>query len=230
MSEKSRSEFTLEIIKIFLWPTLICFAVIWLGPDLKEILRNRTWKIGVVEVGDRINNLQESMQDALMQQKDFLIRIRANTASPDKIKELAENAINAIDNSQKGVKKDINNIQESLPQKPLVEAANSSGTNGIQEGKMSGPTSARSWELKGFKYILSRDIGPAMQAFSEAEKIWPDYHNVGEIRKLLVSNSQALNTKESAKWKECYQQILKEMSWGMPQEFRQDMQKYLSQS
>jgi len=230
MSEKSRLEFTLEIIKIFLWPTLITFAVIWLGPDLKEILKNRTWKIGVVEVGDRINNLQESMQDALMLQKDYLIKIKVNSASSDKVKELAENAINTIDNSQKGVKKDINNIQQALPQKPLVESAITTDKNVIQEGKKLDPNSARSWELNGFKYILSRDIEPAIQAFSEAEKIWPDYHNVGEIRNLLVSNHQALETKDSAKWKECYQRILKDLAWGMPQKIRQDMQKYLSQS
>ena len=49
MVDKNRAELILEIVKIFIWPVLIVLTALWLGPDLKDMLKDRTWKIGVVE-------------------------------------------------------------------------------------------------------------------------------------------------------------------------------------
>jgi hypothetical protein len=228
MADKSRAELVLEIIKTFVWPVLIVLAVMWLGPDLKEILKNRTWKIGVVEVGDRISNLKDSMQDSLLAQKDYLAKIKANVENPEKVREIIDAAIQDIINTQKGVKKEIQNIQEAIPQKSTIASEEPSG-NLSQKNEKTSPVSARDWELQGFKYIIGKDVGAAINSFSEAEKNWPNYHNVAEIRRELVNEAQALTSKESPKWKELYRHLLNELSWGMPADVRQQMQTNLGQ-
>lgn len=225
MADKSRTELILEIVKVFIWPVLIVLAVIWLGPDLKEILKNRTWKIGVVEVGDRVSNLKDTMQDSLLVQKDYLSKINNNAANPETVKELTSAAIQDIENIQKGVKKEIQNIQDVIPQRGILQKEVSVPPKQLSE-KIN-PTSARDWELQGFKYILGRDVNAAINSFSEAEKNWPNYHNVAEIRRELVNERQTLFSKESPKWKELYQHLLNELSWGMPADVRQKMQTYL---
>ncbi|MGB5156215.1 hypothetical protein [Desulfobacterium sp. N47] len=228
MADKSRAELVLEIIKIFIWPVLIVFAVMWLGPDLKEMLKNRTWKIGVLEMGDRISTLKDTMQDSLLAQQDYLSKIKENAANPQKVKELSDAAVQDIENTQKGVKNDIRNIQEVIPQKPLTSTEESSGNSKQKYGKTS-PASAREWELAGFRQILERDVSAAINSFSEAEKNWPDYHNVAEIRRKLVSDRQSLASKDSPGWKVLYQHLLNELSWGMPADVRQKMQMYTGQ-
>jgi len=68
----------------------------------------------------------------------------------------------------------------------------------------------------------------ATHAFSEAEKIWPDYHNVAEIRQLLIKSKEALGPNESAKWKEFYNKLLRDFSWGMAPDVRQKMRDYIT--
>ena len=227
MAEKSRTELMLEVIKILIWPVLIVSGIFWLGDDFKEILKSRTWKIGgVIEVGDRISNLQSTLQDELISQKDALNKIIANSADPVKVRNLAAAALKDIESAQKGVAKEIENIQQTIPetQRQL------SGQSFPQEANRKNPRTARDWENIGFKHLISRDVASAIQAFSEAEKIWPDYHNVSEIRQLLVRNKELLETKESAAWKELYQTLLRQYSWGMPPEIRQEVQKNLQQT
>jgi hypothetical protein len=199
-----------------------------LGDDFKDILKSRTWKIGgVIEVGDRVSNLQSTLQDELLSQKDSLNKIISNSADPVKVRNFATVALNDIESAQKGVKKEIQSIQQTIPQALSTAQGQLSEQPAHQETNTKNPRTAKDWEILGFKHLMSRDVASSIQAFSEAEKIWPDYHNVSEIRQLLSKNKEALGTKESTMWKELYQTLLNNFSWGMPSEIRQEMQKYL---
>jgi len=83
---------------------------------------------------------------------------------------------------------------------------------------------AKEWEMLGFQRLISRDVESAIQAFSSAENIWPDYHNVSEILQLLLSNREVLMNRESPKWKDVYRKILTDYSWGMSQDVRRTME------
>jgi len=230
MTEKSRPEFVLEAIKIFIWPVLIIAGVIWLGDDFKDILKSRTFKIGgVLEVGERVSALQSTLQDELLSQKDALNKILAHSADPGKVQNFATEALNNIEKAQLGVKKEIQNIQKNIPQALPAESGQPSIPQTQQEANAKNPRTARDWETLGFKHLIAWEVEPSIQAFAEAEKIWPDYHNVAEIRQLLSNNKEALGTRESPGWKEVCQKILTEYSWGMPPDVRQDMQKYVAQ-
>ncbi|SEM59593.1 hypothetical protein SAMN04489760_12518 [Syntrophus gentianae] len=233
MTEKSRSEFILEAIKALIWPILIIAGVIWLGNDFKDMLQSRTFKIGgVLEVGDKVSDkvtvLQDSLQQELLDQKASLQKILASSADPAKVSDLAREALNRIDKAQVAVKKDIQQIQQTIPQAGPAEQGKPSEPQARSEMGTKSPKIAKEWESLGFQRLVTWDIESSIQAFSEAEKIWPDYHNVAEIRQLLVKNREELRDRESPKWKEVCQKILADYSWGMPPDARRDMEKIVA--
>lgn len=222
MSEKSKPELILESIKIFLWPVVILAAIFWFGNDLKDMLKNRSFKIGLVEVGDRISNLEGSVQGGLISQKDYLDQILDNANDSVKVRELTEKAIQAIENAQIGIKKEIQNISKAVPE----------FTESMPEQKShprNKPVTAIEWENEGFQALLNRDIEGVILALTESEKIRPDLHNVSEIRRLLIKNQESLQDPNSENWKTVYQQILKKYSWGMPSYARQQMESYIKE-
>lgn len=84
---------------------------------------------------------------------------------------------------------------------------------------------ASSWEAKGFSFLLNKDAQAALDAFSHAEKLWPSFHSVAEIKKLLQDNQAALIAapKEGASdvWVNFYRTLVTKYSWGMPADVRE---------
>jgi hypothetical protein len=91
---------------------------------------------------------------------------------------------------------------------------------------------AVSWEQKGFDFIISKNAEAALMAFTNAEKLWPNYHNVAEIRKLLVTNQAVLvaATKESKEepWAGFYRTLLSKYSWGMSPDIKDKIKEMLN--
>ena len=221
MSEKTKPELILEAARVFLWPLLIVLAVLWFESDVTDMLKNRSFKIGLVEVGDRINSLEGSVQGELILQTDYLNKILDNADDPAIVRTTTNEALSAIGNAQVGIKKDIQNISNVVP--AIVPS--------VPEQKQlasTRPSTAKGWESIGFDNINARDIESAIAAFTEAEKLWPDYHNVSEIRRLLVRKRQDLKDPDSKTWSEVYETILRDLSWGMPAAARQEMQSRLN--
>ena len=82
-------------------------------------------------------------------------------------------------------------------------------------------------ELKGFAYLIGKDVDAALQAFTEAERLWPNYHSVAEIRKLLAENHSALSAApkegKSEAWSNVYRVIVTKYSWQMPDEVKRKL-------
>jgi hypothetical protein len=70
-------------------------------------------------------------------------------------------------------------------------------------------------EKQGFEALLNRDFSGAEQALSQAVRLWPEYHNVAEVRKLLLSNQAKLKAGDDQAWKEIYAAIIGRYSWGL---------------
>ncbi|MEP6921579.1 MAG: hypothetical protein ABI967_10685 [bacterium] len=83
---------------------------------------------------------------------------------------------------------------------------------------------ASSWEAKGFNFLLSKDAQAALDAFAHAEKLWPAYHSVSEIKKLLQENQAALSAApregKSEVWSSFYRTLVNKYSWGMPADIK----------
>lgn len=86
---------------------------------------------------------------------------------------------------------------------------------------------ASSWEAKGFSFLLNKDAQAALDAFTHAEKLWPSFHSVSEIRKLLQDNQAALIAapKEgtSEVWVNFYRTLVTKYSWGMPADIKEKL-------
>lgn len=90
---------------------------------------------------------------------------------------------------------------------------------------------AANGELKGFDFLVSKDAEAALQAFASAEKLWPSYHNVAEIRKLLEDNRAALGAApregRSEAWSNVYRTLISKYSWGMPADVKNKLTEQL---
>jgi hypothetical protein len=84
---------------------------------------------------------------------------------------------------------------------------------------------AREFEVAGFQRLLDRDLDGAQVAFSEAARLWPTYHNVSEVARLLRRSKPDLANNSDRAWAELYRTILTQYSWGMPPSVRQSMEK-----
>ena len=89
-------------------------------------------------------------------------------------------------------------------------------------------------ERKGLEALFNRDAEAALQAFKNAEKNWPTYHNVSEIRGLIESKLNELTTAPkdgpSPSWKAVYAKIQKEYSWGLTSETRSTLAEKIATS
>ena len=101
---------------------------------------------------------------------------------------------------------------------PAPAATPSSGSTREQAGDL---------ELKGFTFLLEKDVDAALQAFTAAEKSWPTYHSVAEIRKLLADSRNTLiaapKDGKSEAWSNLYRTLLTKYSWGMPDEVKKKL-------
>lgn len=77
---------------------------------------------------------------------------------------------------------------------------------------------AKALERSGILAILDRDIDGALEAFDNAHEVWPDYHNVSEIRHWLTSRQEKLRDRDSPYWQRLYRTIVDKYSWGLDQD------------
>lgn len=90
---------------------------------------------------------------------------------------------------------------------------------------------ASSWESKGFSFLLNKDAQAALDAFSHAEKLWPSYHSVAEIKKVLQDNQAALTAApkdpKNEVWVNFYRTLVTKYSWGMPADIKDKLNQQL---
>lgn len=80
---------------------------------------------------------------------------------------------------------------------------------------------ALEYEKDGFKALLAKDYENTIKNFQSSLQLYPELHNVSEIYKLLINQKPA----KPQDWIEKYRIILKDLSWGMPEDARKEMQR-----
>lgn len=73
-------------------------------------------------------------------------------------------------------------------------------------------------ERKGFESLISADYRKAATFFVEANEVYPSYHNVQEISRLISGSLRSLEDPKSEPQarREVFTAILEKYSWGMP--------------
>lgn len=83
---------------------------------------------------------------------------------------------------------------------------------------------AANLERKGFDAIVAKDAETALEAFTKAETLWPNYHNLSEIKMLLEANRAALTAAsrdgKSEPWSSFYRTLISKHSYGMPPDIK----------
>ena len=83
---------------------------------------------------------------------------------------------------------------------------------------------ALDWELKGFNYLLAKDVENATMAFRNSEDAYNTFHSVYEIANYLTAKQAVLKDAGSPAWKEAFMYIANQLSWEMPDGMRKKLQ------
>ncbi|MGA8853355.1 MAG: hypothetical protein WB492_04180 [Christiangramia sp.] len=75
-------------------------------------------------------------------------------------------------------------------------------------------------EQEALSFLLDKDIDQAIEALEECEEIFPGYHSVYEVLRLLKKDRETLSDKNSPLWQEVYKQILENFSWRLPESIK----------
>jgi hypothetical protein len=67
-----------------------------------------------------------------------------------------------------------------------------------------------------FASLLDHNFDEAFKNFNEAAALYPDLHDVREIRDLLLQQKVQLQSNDARAWKSLYSTILDKYPWGMP--------------
>ena len=205
----------LDYIRTFIWPLVVVFILLLYKQDVLQLIKTRQIKVaGVFEVGESINDLNANAQAELADLRKFIEEIRASANDPAKVAQLTENLTANVDSLKVNLDKNITQIKRESTQPRQMKSEATAPSAADAKGQ------AQSLELRGFEALLDRDVDAAIDAFAKAEALWPDYHNVTEIKRLLTrkQNELASAPKEgkSPAWSELYRILISKYSWGMP--------------
>lgn len=90
-------------------------------------------------------------------------------------------------------------------------------------------SAAKDEERKGFENIVKGDFSAALSNFSNAEELYPGYHNVFEISKALKS-ALADNKLDEAEKQTLFHNIAGKWAWGVPSDVMQQIKGQISGS
>lgn len=123
----------------------------------------------------------------------------------------------ALLNGPKMDVKDFENKVSSIASKEKLDDEIKSYTNPI--GSPNNLKSAQLYERLGFEALLYRNYEDAKLNFNKSYAAYPSFHNTDAISRLL--NEKKIASEDS--WRAFYETILKDYSWGMPEDVKHKM-------
>ncbi|KAF7781718.1 hypothetical protein PRUB_b1034 [Pseudoalteromonas rubra] len=186
----------LDYIKVFLWPAILILAFAVYGDKLFKIIEQREVDAFGLKLGKQIEDISSNYEAQIAQLKKDIEASQEPTA-----------LLKKVDGIQVNLTKQLSNVKQTalLTETPLLSDTKAQ---------------VDQYERAGFNAILARDASEALSQFSAAKAIWPDYHNVSEIKRLLSKQMNQLNDSQSPAWQAVFDTILMQYSWGMPDDIR----------
>lgn len=194
----------LEYIKVLIWPFILVLAFVVYGDNLLRIMENREIDAFGLKIGKQIEDISNNYQAELASLKDKIKENQGDEALLETVQGIGVN-----------LDRELSKVRTSALQQSAIPGISRREEN------------VEALERKGFEAILNRDVTAAIDAFSEARDLWPDYHNVSEIRKLLLENRTELADSGNAKaWGEIASAIDTKYSWGISPDLREKLKKF----
>ena len=198
---------------------------------MENILENRKIKIGgILEIGERIQEIEKQATIEIQDVKKLTEELRqvqenGSNESVAKISSKITDKLEALDsNLTKSVgmlRKDTSSLEQGIVQQQSIQQIPLFNEMINKEG-------AKALEAEGFKYVVDRNLREAIRAFSEADRLWPGYHNAAMIQVYLKRYEAELEAASQADkvklWGQLYETLLLKYSWGMPTDIREQLQ------
>ena len=228
-----RAHILLEYLRTLIWPLLVIVVVFAYRQDIMRVVESREIKVGPVEVGRKLEDLNDKTKDELQTVAARLERIEgAATNAPDNVKRAIADVRTSVGAIQDNYSKEAQLIQQQIATPPVQSpiqtplppqtAVQTAVSNEVQQ-----------FEEEGFRAIKERKLTEAIDAFAKAESISPTYHNVAEIHALLRDKRAELAGLDAdarkSEWKDVDRTILNKYSWGMPKRYRAELQRSVGQ-
>ncbi|MDN3204419.1 hypothetical protein [Algoriphagus sediminis] len=77
---------------------------------------------------------------------------------------------------------------------------------------------AKNLEKMAFDYLFQKDIDRVIATLDAAERVYPGFHSVYDINRMLKAERSDLSDPDSPKWKEVYSRILNDYPWKLSDE------------
>ncbi len=227
---RAAAEIVLDYVKVFIWPLVILFAIVIFKSQMENILDTRKIKIGgLLEIGERIEDIEKQATIEIQDVKKLTAELeqeqqRGSSENVAVISRKIADKLEALDSnlseSVSMLRKDTSRLESGIVQHRSIQQIPLFNETIDKEG-------AKALEAEGFKYIVDRKLSEAVEAFSEAEKLWPGYHNVAGIQRYLTEFEKKLVEASTAEkvelWDELYETLLLKYSWGMPRDIREQL-------
>ena len=193
-----RENIILEYIKVLIWPLILIIGFAFYSDKLFGIIENREIDAFGLKVGKQVDKVSSN----------YKAELKALKASMKDNKD--SSLLTKVEIIEENLERELAQVRETALNK---EASSSAIARNEKVEKL---------EYDGFTALLNKDLSSAISTFSEANELWPDYHNVSEIKKLLLNNKQSLSgAKSTEAWQAVMKTIKKQYSWGMPHDIRE---------
>ena len=196
----------LDYLKVLLWPLVLLFALLFYGDQIVEILETRNVNAFGVSISGDLNSLSENYEQEISSLKKQIAELESDNK---------DQLINKLDRISGNVKQEISLMRTKI-------------TNPESGALIDKKQQAITAERQGFEAIVKGDIDQALARFAQAKELWPTYHNVVEIYRLLTNNARVLSgagRDVPEQWAKVCGVILEKYSWGIPPDIRPVMER-----
>lgn len=207
----------LDYIKAFLWPAVAVIVVVVYQDDVRKILAERQVDIFGLRIGEKVEQIESQ---AMAEIEDIRLLLEAQRqsgpeAEPDP--QLSDDIDAKLSSLERNLSREIAEVQSAQQALPPPAGERPALAPPADDSRTARAAAA---ERRGFQALLDRDVAAAIAAFDEARGIWPDYHNVAELGRVLRARRENLADPDSAAWPRLYRDILTHYSWGLPADLR----------
>lgn len=225
-----------QIVNVGQW-YLLSVAVVFAGKLVEKGFTERETGIKEMAIYDKYTTI--ILKADSVDQAWALTRFFAAVTPTDRLKEGWKEYFKLIDPEYQKIRDDRRKrdsiVSSSLPQRvkddsaAVINSRIQQTRNGITlsvSTKATGdPELAKEWERKAFEALIRKDIDAAVAYFTKTNAVYDTYHQAYELARYLESQKPEMLSAGEAEWQDLYKTVLKQFSYGMPGDIRQQMER-----
>ncbi len=207
----------LDYIKAFMWPLVAIVVVLIYQDDVRKILSEREVDIFGLRIGERVEQIESKALAEIEDIRQLLEARKLAESAGEATPQLSEDIDAKLASLERNLSREITQVQSEQQGVQSVAPNQGAGVVGVVG---SPATQAAAAERRGFEALIDHNVEAAIAAFDDARDIWPEYHNVAEIGRILRKRQDQLADPSSEAWGQLFREIVTRYSWGVPEDLR----------